>query len=90
MNYSKNKISQIRNPPLQIDWIRAKLEQSENSGFTTDSKEEILKQSKELLKEDWWEQLSKSQQKMIKKGMEDIENGNVISSKQFWDKLKNV
>jgi hypothetical protein len=39
--------------------------------------------------DDWWEQLSKSHQKMIKKGMEDIENGNVISSKQFWDKLKN-
>ena len=31
------------------DWIQAKLEKAENSSFTTDSKEEILKQSKALL-----------------------------------------
>ena len=33
----------------QIDWINAKLEYSEKSGFTIDSKEHILKQSKSLL-----------------------------------------
>lgn len=33
----------------QIDWIRVKLEKSENSGFTDDNREEILKQSKSLL-----------------------------------------
>jgi antitoxin ParD1/3/4 len=34
---------------LQIDWIHVKLEKAENSGFTNDSKEQILKQAKSLL-----------------------------------------
>lgn len=32
-----------------IDWIRAKLDNSEKSGFTTDNKEQILNESKSLL-----------------------------------------
>jgi antitoxin ParD1/3/4 len=43
-------IRQARKQQVQIDWLNAKLEQSENSGFTNESKEEILKQSKALLK----------------------------------------
>ncbi|MFD2587226.1 type II toxin-antitoxin system ParD family antitoxin [Croceitalea marina] len=39
-------IRQARNQQIEIDWIRAKLEKSENSGFTNDSKEQILAQSK--------------------------------------------
>ena len=42
-------IRQARKQQVQIDWIRAKLDKSESSGFTDDSKEEILKQSKSLL-----------------------------------------
>ncbi|HSH53324.1 MAG TPA: type II toxin-antitoxin system ParD family antitoxin [Bacteroidales bacterium] len=42
-------IRQARKQHAQIDWLRAKLEKSEKSGFTNDSKEEILKQSKTLL-----------------------------------------
>ncbi len=42
-------IRQARMQQAQIDWIRAKLEKAENSGFTTDSKEQILSQSKSLL-----------------------------------------
>ena len=42
-------IRQARKQQVQIDWIRAKLERSENSGFSKDSKEQILKQSKSLL-----------------------------------------
>ncbi len=42
-------IRQARNQQIEIDWIRAKLEKAENSGFTTDSKEQILNQSKSLL-----------------------------------------
>jgi len=41
-------IRQARNQQAQIDWIRAKLEKSEKSGFTTDTKEQILAQSKAL------------------------------------------
>ena len=42
-------IRQARKQQVQIDWIRAKLEKSERSGFTTETKEQILKQSKSLL-----------------------------------------
>lgn len=42
-------IRQARKQQVQIDWIRAKLDKSESSGFTDDSKEQILKQSKSLL-----------------------------------------
>jgi cytoplasmic iron level regulating protein YaaA (DUF328/UPF0246 family) len=39
-------VRQARKQQRQIDWIRAKIEKAENSGFTTDSKEEILAQAK--------------------------------------------
>lgn len=46
-----------------------------------------LKKSKS--KEDWWDELSENQQKMLQNGIDDIETGNVISSIQFWKELKN-
>jgi len=42
-------IRQARKQQVQIDWIRVKLDRSENSGFTKETKEQILKQSKSLL-----------------------------------------
>jgi antitoxin ParD1/3/4 len=39
-------IRQARNQQAQIDWIRTKLEKSERSGFTDETKDQILKQSK--------------------------------------------
>ena len=42
-------VRQARKQQAQIDWIQAKLEKAEQSGFTTDSKEDILAQSKNLL-----------------------------------------
>lgn len=42
-------IRQARRQQIQIDWIRAKLDRSEKSGFTENSREEILNQSKSLL-----------------------------------------
>ncbi|WP_224484698.1 ribbon-helix-helix domain-containing protein [Robertkochia aurantiaca] len=42
-------IRQARKQQIRIDWINAKLEKAEQSGFTSDSKEDILKQSKALL-----------------------------------------
>ena len=42
-------IRQARKQQAQIDWIRIKLEKSEKSGFTSDTKEQILKHSKSLL-----------------------------------------
>ena len=42
-------IRQARKQQAQIDWIRNKLEKAENSGFTNDSKEQILRESKSML-----------------------------------------
>ena len=42
-------IRQARKQQVQVDWIRAKLDKAENSGFTNDTKEEILAESKSLL-----------------------------------------
>ena len=42
-------IRQARKQQAQIDWIRAKLERAEISGFTDDTKELILAQSKSSL-----------------------------------------
>lgn len=42
-------IRQARQQQARIDWISSKLERAEKSGFTSDSKEQILAQSKSLL-----------------------------------------
>lgn len=42
-------IRQARKQQVQVDFIRAKLDKSESSGYTDDTKEQILKQSKSLL-----------------------------------------
>jgi len=42
-------VRQARKQQRQIDWISLKLESAENSGFTSDSKEQILLKSKSLL-----------------------------------------
>ena len=44
-------VRQARKQQRQIDWISSKLESAENSGFTNDSKEQILLKSKTLLNE---------------------------------------
>lgn len=46
-----NLIRQDRYLPNHIDLIRQKLERAENTGFTTHSKSDILKQSQNQLKE---------------------------------------
>ena len=42
-------IRQARKQQKQIDWIRLKIEKAEKSGFSNDSKEQILASSKALL-----------------------------------------
>lgn len=42
-------IRQARNQQRQIDWIRLKLDSAEKSGFTKDSKKDILNESKKRL-----------------------------------------
>jgi len=47
-----------------------------------------LKNSKS--EKDWWDDLDINQHKHINEGLSDVENGRVISSAGFWDKLKNA
>ena len=42
-------IRQARKQQIEIDWVRAKLDKAEESGFTSNNKNEILAQSKSLL-----------------------------------------
>ncbi|MFA0960348.1 type II toxin-antitoxin system ParD family antitoxin [Roseivirga sp. BDSF3-8] len=42
-------IRQARKQQVQVNWLRAKLEKAEQSGFTEDSKQDILAQSKSRL-----------------------------------------
>ena len=42
-------VRQARNQQKQIDWIRTKLTKAEQSGFTEETKEQILAKSKSLL-----------------------------------------
>ncbi len=42
-------IRQARKQQSQIDWIRVKLERAEKSGFSKNSKEQILNKSRSLL-----------------------------------------
>jgi len=42
-------VRQARKQQVQIDWIRARLEEAEQSGFTSETKDQILKESKARL-----------------------------------------
>lgn len=42
-------VRQARKQQAQVDWIRAKLEKAESSGFSNESRDEILSQSKKLI-----------------------------------------
>ena len=48
---------------------------------------EGLKESKS--NSDWWDNLSESQKSHINEGLSDIKNDRVVSSSDFWNKLKN-
>lgn len=42
-------IRQARKQQAKIDWIKSKIESAEKSGFTNDSKENILAQAKKMI-----------------------------------------
>ena len=42
-------VRQARKQQVQIDWIKERLEDAEESGFTSDTKNQILKESKARL-----------------------------------------
>ena len=39
---------------------------------------------------DWWSDLSESQKQHIQEGIDDAENGRVVSAAEFWNSLKNA
>ncbi len=45
----KDLIRQERNQQVELDWLKAKLEKAEKSGFTTATKQQILAESKTML-----------------------------------------
>jgi hypothetical protein len=40
-------------------------------------------------KHDWWDDLPKSHKQNIQEGLDDIKNGRVMTSDEFWKSLKN-
>jgi antitoxin ParD1/3/4 len=44
-------LRQARDQQAQVDWIRAKLDRAEKRGFTTESAEEILSQSRSIIED---------------------------------------
>jgi len=46
-----------------------------------------LKNSRQ--QKDWWDDLSENQKQHINEGLADAKNGRVMSSEDFWTKLKN-
>jgi hypothetical protein len=44
----------------------------------------------ELNKKDWWYELSEAQKKQILAGLDNAEKEKLISSKEFWKRLKDA
>jgi hypothetical protein len=76
---SATEVKKVKND--LIEWIN-KLSDVNLLSFL-----EGMRQSK--TEGDWWNNLSAKQIREIEKGLEDIEKGNVISSADFWKRLKN-
>ena len=77
------QISELNKKKLDlIDWIN-QLSDKNTIEFLDNLKSATSK-------DDWWDELSDNEQKKLQNGMNDIKNGNVISSAQFWKELKNV
>jgi len=41
-------------------------------------------------KSDWWDELSSGQKKVVLAGLKDAKEGKLISSGEFWKRLKNA
>jgi len=41
-------------------------------------------------KPDWWDELSETQKAQINEGLEDVKNGRILSSAEFWARLKST
>lgn len=77
--------------PTSVDIDRTKLDLiawiNQLSDINVLSFLEALRKSRS--KKDWWNGLSKKQQDNILKGLEDAENGRVLTSNEFWQELRN-
>jgi len=41
------------------------------------------------LNNDWWDDLPESHKQRVEKGIDDLENGRVLTSTEFWEVLLN-
>lgn len=41
-------------------------------------------------KDDWWDELSDKQRKIVINGLKDADNGKLMSSKEFWKRIKDA
>lgn len=48
----------------------------------------ILRLSEKSTKSDWWNDLTEAEINDINQGLEEIENGDTISSEEFWNQLR--
>jgi len=48
-----------------------------------------VEEEREISK-DWWDELSESKKAQINAGLEDVKNGRVMSSDEFWTRLKST
>ena len=46
-----------------------------------------IKLSTSELKKDWWNELTEREQEDVNVGLKDLEEGNILSSKEFWRKV---
>jgi predicted transcriptional regulator len=75
-------VAEIKRTKLQlIAWIE-QLSDTSTLAFL-----EGLKESKSS--NDWWENISESQKQHINEGLNDAESGRIVSSAEFWNKLRN-
>ena len=47
-----------------------------------------IRMSRQKDDKDWWEELSEVDKKNIELGLKDLQEGKVISSDEFWNRLK--
>ena len=78
---SLSEIQELRND--LVDWL---------SGIKDEQVLQVIQSLKQSVDRsttsDWWNTLPQSTIQDIQQGLQDIEDGNVLTSSQFWDAMK--
>ena len=75
---------------LTVEFYKTKLNLIEwiNQLSDVDVLSYLVELSKSKTKNNWWNELTEDQKKSIEKGIEDADNGRIMSSEDFWKKVK--